>query len=77
MGFKIDYIKEHCNARFLNEVVVADTIEHFLFDTRKLYFVQHSLFISYIGKSTDGHAFIEDAYSKGVRNFLVSDNIDI
>lgn len=77
MGFKIEYIKEHCNADFLNEDVFQDTIEHFLFDTRKLYFVHHSLFISYKGKSTDGHAYIQEAYSKGVRNFLVSDRIDI
>ena len=47
-------------------------IEHFLTDTRRVAFPETSLFFPLVGRFHDGHDFIEAAYARGVRNFLVS-----
>ena len=49
-------------------------IEHFLTDTRRVAFPETSLFFPLVGRFHDGHDFIEAAYARGVRNFLVSKN---
>ena len=41
------------------------------YDTRKIYTGEKSLFFALQGQQ-DGHQFIADAYTKGVRNFVVS-----
>jgi len=52
-------------------------IEHLLIDSRKLIFPQTSLFFALKGPRRDGHTYINHLYEKGVRNFVVSDVIDI
>lgn len=52
-------------------------IDQLLVDSRKIIFPQSSLFIALQGPRRDGHSFIDELYQKGVRNFLVSQQIDI
>ena len=52
-------------------------IEQLLIDSRKLIFPQTSLFFALKGPRRDGHTFITHLYEKGVRNFVVSDAMDI
>lgn len=52
-------------------------IEHLLIDSRKLIFPQTSLFFALKGPRRDGHTFINHLYEKGVRNFVVSDAVDV
>jgi len=42
------------------------------FDSRKIINASNTLFIALAGVFKDGHSFIEEAYNKGVRHFLVS-----
>ena len=51
-------------------------IKHLSFDTRKLIGSVDTLFVAIRGKQHDGHAYLQDAYKKGVRNFIVSKRID-
>ena len=51
-------------------------IAHLLIDSRRLIFPPTSLFFALQGPRRDGHAFIEQLYEKGVRNFVVSDAVD-
>ena len=44
----------------------------FAFDTRRLPDAAGSLFVALSGEQRDGHAFVLDAYNKGVRHFLLS-----
>lgn len=48
-------------------------IEYFLTDSRKLVFPERTLFVAIQTKKRDGHAYIDDLYKRGVRNFLVSE----
>jgi alanine racemase len=43
------------------------------YDTRKINSGESSLFFALNGSFRDGHSFIKDAYSKGVRHFVVSE----
>ncbi|MEQ8239066.1 MAG: bifunctional UDP-N-acetylmuramoyl-tripeptide:D-alanyl-D-alanine ligase/alanine racemase [Cyclobacteriaceae bacterium] len=42
-------------------------------DSRKVIGVDHELFFALSGPNRDGHQFIEEAFEKGVRHFVVSD----
>jgi alanine racemase len=45
-------------------------------DTRKILNPYHSLFFAIKGIRNNGNQFIEDAYNKGIRNFIVSEIVD-
>ncbi|HEX7904949.1 MAG TPA: Mur ligase family protein, partial [Chitinophagaceae bacterium] len=51
-------------------------IEHLLFDSRKVYAPATSLFFAIKGSRRNGHHFIGDLYKKGVRHFVVSEEIN-
>ncbi|WP_276132266.1 bifunctional UDP-N-acetylmuramoyl-tripeptide:D-alanyl-D-alanine ligase/alanine racemase [Polluticoccus soli] len=51
-------------------------IEELVIDTRKIAQPSQALFIALKSSRRDGHSFIKDAYEKGVRNFLVSVELD-
>lgn len=52
-------------------------IEHLLTDSRKLIFPVTSLFFAIKGPRRDGHSFLAPLYEKGVRNFVVSEPVDV
>ena len=48
-------------------VIINDVqIEHLLFDSRKIYTPQSSLFFAIVGARRNGHQFIDEVYKKGV-----------
>jgi len=51
-------------------------IDTLLIDSRKVVFAKNALFICLVTQYDDGHAYIKDAYQKGIRAFLVSKKID-
>lgn len=55
--------------------MAESTIEHLLFDSRKVFFPASVLFIALKGPRRDGHSFIPELYKKGVRNFIVSEAV--
>lgn len=55
----------------------ANSIEHLLPDSRKLSYPESTLFFAIKGDRRNGHEYIYDLYNKGVRNFVVSDEVDL
>jgi Alr-MurF fusion protein len=51
-------------------------ITHIAFDTRNIVFPRATLFLALKGKRHNGHEYISDAYAKGVRCFIVTQNTD-
>lgn len=47
-------------------------IRHIIFDSRKMFSPENSLFIAIVGQRHNGHDYIPELYKKGVKNFLVS-----
>lgn len=77
--YSISQIASIINATTLQQREDA-TIEHLLLDSRKLLFPSTSLFFALGGPRRSGGSFVEELYSKGVRNFVMdgsttSDNI--
>jgi alanine racemase len=52
-----------------------DPIEHLLLDSRRLIFPATSLFFALRGPQRDGRTYIEELYRRGVRNFVVMDEV--
>jgi len=48
-------------------------IEHIYFDTRKIGIAGDGVFICFKGQKRDGHDFIQKAYRKGIRHFILED----
>lgn len=73
MSYSVSYIARIINAE---GVVAKDTaIEHLLLDSRKVYSPASSLFFAIKGLRRDGHQFISELYKRGVRNFVISQEI--
>lgn len=58
-----------------NLLVDAD-IEHLLTDSRKITFPSASIFFALHSNRRNGHSFINEVYERGVRNFVVDENIN-
>jgi alanine racemase len=52
-------------------------IKELVIDTRKVSEPEHSLFIALASDRRNGHDFIRAAYEKGIRSFLVQQQIDV
>ena len=57
---------------FVNDSVNTE-VNHLLFDSRKLTHAASTLFFALKGEHKDGHTFIDDLVTRGVRNFIISD----
>jgi alanine racemase len=74
--YSILKIAEKLNWEFLNRSPYDYQIEHLLLDSRQVIFPNQSIFFAIKGKRQDGHEFIQDIYNSGIRNFVVSQNIE-
>ncbi|MCL6561096.1 MAG: hypothetical protein K6U74_20370, partial [Firmicutes bacterium] len=61
---KLFKYNKHTDARNL--------ITRLCIDSRSIVDEAHALFIALKGTTRDGHEFIDEAYSKGIRCFLIS-----
>lgn len=69
-----EQIRKVCKAEWVQQNVNTE-IKDLLIDSRKISNPEHALFIAIVARR-DGHSFIKDAYSQGVRNFLISEKTD-
>lgn len=51
-------------------------VRHLVIDSRKIYFPETSLFFALQSSRQDGHNYVTELYSKGVRSFVVSAAVD-
>jgi alanine racemase len=73
LNYLISHIARVINAKA--SVFKEATIEHLLFDSRKVFFPATSLFFALKGSRRNGHKYIPELYKKGVRNFVVSEDL--
>lgn len=64
--FTVNISQKH----FVNNL--ASVACHLVYDTRKIVNGEQSIFIALKTSNRDGHNFIQAAYDKGVRNFIIS-----
>jgi Alr-MurF fusion protein len=75
LKYTISHIARILNAESL--LVRDDVAEHLLLDSRKIQSPASSVFFAIKGFRRDGHQFIPELYKKGVRNFVVSEKINV
>jgi len=76
MRYKIEVIAVLLNGNFLNAPPDPSVLRTIAFDTRKISKGYNTLFFALAGVKSDGHLYLEDAYDKGVRNFVVTQKAD-
>jgi alanine racemase len=69
--YRIDRIASVLQADYLQQADTTCTIEHLLIDSRRVIHPPTALFFALNTGRRDGHDFIKETYSKGVRNFVV------
>ncbi len=74
--YSIAKINKIIKGEFLQQAS-NDVIKHIAIDSRKISFANESLFFALTTSLRDGHQYIEQAYNKGIRNFIVSQKIDV
>ncbi|MFN2438124.1 MAG: Mur ligase family protein, partial [Chitinophagaceae bacterium] len=74
--YSLSTICKIVNGKFIQQVG-DKAISYLVYDTRNISFAEQSLFFALITNARDGHTYILNAYQKGVRNFIVSKEIDL
>lgn len=73
MSYLISHIAKILNVKI---TIAGDSpVEHLLFDSRKIFFPSTTLFFALKGARRNGHLFIPELYNKGVRNFVISEDL--
>lgn len=71
-----EQLKKWCNGTWLLQESSVP-VEELVIDTRKVAEPERALFIALKTSRRDGHSFIQQGYEKGIRNFLVSEDVDV
>ncbi|MBC7777163.1 MAG: bifunctional UDP-N-acetylmuramoyl-tripeptide:D-alanyl-D-alanine ligase/alanine racemase [Phycisphaerae bacterium] len=77
MTYTLSDIQRILQAEWLQKTEASATVEQLLFDSRSVAAPAVSLFFALPGKHRDGHSFITELYAQGIRQFIVSHNVDI
>ena len=76
INYSFRHIAEVTNGKILQSS--GDSrIEYLIIDSRRIVFPATSLFFSLVGARRNGHDFLDELYQKGVRNFVVSKELDV
>ncbi|MDD2635789.1 MAG: bifunctional UDP-N-acetylmuramoyl-tripeptide:D-alanyl-D-alanine ligase/alanine racemase [Bacteroidales bacterium] len=74
LKFKLIDIKEKLDGKFYGNP--DNEFDKLLTDSRKIVKYQETLFIALNGKQHDGHKFIPELYEKGIRSFIICEEIN-
>src|ERR1043166_9711877 len=74
MEYKFGNIHRIVGGKIL-QLYQETVIEHLLIDSRKVYSPDTSLFFALKGPRRDGHHFISELYKRGVRNFVINEEV--
>lgn len=74
--YQIEQIKSIVNGSLIKKSADFYTIHTLLTDSRSVTNAENSIFIALKTQRNNGHKYLKDVYEKGVRNFIVSENID-
>lgn len=74
-NFSFQEIAEIVSGQILSLDDKEGRIKDILIDSRKFIKADNCVFIALVSKKNNGHNYIDEAYSQGIRNFIVSEQI--
>lgn len=77
MTYTFSNIQQILQAEWLQKTESNPAVAQLLFDSRSVVAPALALFFALPGKHRDGHRFIPELYEQGVRQFVVSKNVDL
>ncbi len=75
-AYSINDICKIVNGKFI-QLVEKYSISHLVYDSRNISFAEQSLFFALLTSRANGHSYILNAYQKGIRNFIVSEEVSL
>ena len=76
MKYSISDIQNIIGAAWLQKAAPAALVEQLLLDSRQIAAPTFSLFFALPGQRHDGHRYLPDLYQAGVRQYVVSEDVD-
>lgn len=73
--YKIQELATIISAEIIGNPV--GNVEQIYFDSRAIYQPKNAIFFAFSEFGNDGHIYLEDAYKKGIRQFVVSKEVEI
>lgn len=77
MNLNLEQVIQICNAKcmigenLVNQIDFKNIeIQHLLYDSRRLNFIDNTLFFAFKTTNNDGHKYIKELYNKGIRLFI-------
>mgnify|MGYP001563129228 FL=1 len=77
LNFNIQEIAEICDGRLTTAAQDDIEIQSISFDSRKIVDARHCLFFALVTERNNGHKYLIEAYEKGVRAFVVSEEVKL
>ena len=84
MNLNLEQVIQICNAKYMigenlvNQIDFKNIeIQHLLYDSRRLNFIDNTLFFAFKTTNNDGHKYIKELYSKGIRLFICENLQDL
>lgn len=73
-NYSIQELAEIISAELIGNPV--GSVEQVYFDSRTIYQPKNAMFFAFSDFGKDGHIYIEDAYKKGIRQFVISKEVE-
>ena len=77
MTYEVQDILNLVNGKLLNPNLFDTQIERLLFDSRHLVFPSKTIFFAFQSNRQDGHNFLPELYEQGVRNFIITKEVEL
>ncbi len=73
--YSIGEVVEYTGGELVSESSQWNVISDILIDSRRVVTPEDSIFFALVSKKNNGHKYINELYEKGVRSFVVSENV--
>jgi len=74
--YSVSQISEIINGQMISSSDPDTIVSEVLFDSRHLIYPDQTIFFALTSRKNDGHKYIRELYSKGLRNFVVSTSVE-
>lgn len=75
MNYSLSHISQIIDGVIIGTINDDINISHIVYDTRKISYSRFSLFVALKSAKNNGHSYIPDAISKGIKAFIIDEDV--